>query len=58
MQTVGRFSGFRDWINLSFVERERTPRQLMVLSIRLLLADLSYLNTVREVVTFGVKRRR
>ncbi|WP_436348979.1 IS6 family transposase [Natronorubrum sp. FCH18a] len=45
-------------MDLSFVERERAPRQLMELGIRLHLADLSLSNTVRELEKFGVERSR
>ncbi|MFC6767627.1 IS6 family transposase [Natrinema soli] len=58
MPKIGRLSGCSDWIDLSFVERERTPRQLMELGIRLHLADLSLSNTVRELERFGVERSR
>jgi putative transposase len=58
MPKISRLSGCSDWINLSFVERERTPRQLMELGIRLHLAGLSLSNTVRELEKFGVERSR
>ncbi|MFB1066854.1 IS6 family transposase [Natrinema sp. H-ect4] len=58
MPKIGRLSGCSDWIDLSFVERERTPRQLMELGIRLHLAGLSLSNTVRELEKFGVERSR
>ncbi|WP_084779320.1 IS6 family transposase [Natrinema sp. J7-2] len=58
MPKIDRLSGCSDWIDLSFVERERTPRQLMELGIRLHLAELSLSNTVRELEKFGVKRSR
>ncbi|UHQ95110.1 IS6 family transposase [Haloterrigena alkaliphila] len=58
MPKIHCFSGCNDWIDLSFVERERTPRQLMELGIRLHLAGLSLSNTVRELEKFGVKRSR
>ena len=56
MPKIDRLSGESDWIDLSFVERERTPRQLMELGIRLHLAGLSLSNTVRELERFGVER--
>ncbi|WP_126664399.1 IS6 family transposase [Haloterrigena salifodinae] len=56
MSKIDRLSGCRDWIDLSFVERERTPRQLMEVGIRLHLADLSLSNTVQEMEKFGVDR--
>ena len=58
MPKIDRLSGCSDWIDLSFVERERTPRQLMELGIRLHLAGLSLSNTVRELEKFGVERSR
>ncbi|ELY81570.1 IS6 family transposase [Natrinema pallidum] len=58
MPKIDRHSGYSDWIDLSFVERERTPRRLMELGIRLHLAGLSLSNTVRELEKFGVKRSR
>ncbi|ELY70122.1 transposase, partial [Natrinema versiforme JCM 10478] len=58
MPKIDRLSGCSDWVDLSFVERERTPRQLMELGIRLHLAGLSLSNTVRELEKFGVERSR
>ncbi len=46
------------WIDLEFVQRERTPRELMVLGIRLHLGGLSLSNTVRELEKYGVERSR
>jgi len=43
---------------LDFVERERTPRRLMELGIRLHLAGLSLSNIVNELERFGVQRSR
>ncbi|QCS45078.1 IS6 family transposase [Natrinema versiforme] len=58
MPKIDRLNGCSDWIDLSVVERERTPRQLLELGIRLHLAGLSLSNTVRELEKFGVKRSR
>jgi transposase-like protein len=58
MAEITRLSGCSDWIDLEFVERQRTPPQLMKLGIRLHLAGLSLSNTVRELERFGVKRSR
>ncbi|WP_136602661.1 IS6 family transposase [Salinigranum halophilum] len=58
MAKTARLSGCSDWINLEFVERQRTPPQLMKLGIRLHLAGLSLSNTVRELERFGVQRSR
>jgi len=53
-----RLSGSSDWIDLSFVEREQTPRQLIELGIRLHLADLSLSNTIQRLYIFGVEWSR
>jgi len=58
MAEITRLSGHSDWIELDFVERERTPSELMELGIRLHLAGLSLLNTVSELEKFGVERSR
>ena len=47
MAEITRLSGHSDWIELDFVERERTPSELMKLGIRLHLAGLSLSNTIR-----------
>jgi len=56
MPKIDRLSESSDWIDLSFVERERTPRQLIELGIRLHFAGLSLSNTVGESEKFGVER--
>ena len=58
MAEIARLSGHSDWIELDFVERERTPSELMKLGIRLHLAGLSLSNTIRELEKFGVERSR
>lgn len=58
MVEIARLSGRSGWIDLDSVERERTPRRLMALCIRLHLAGISLLNTVRELEKFGVKQSR
>ena len=58
MAKITRLSGCSDWIELDFVERERTPRRLMKLGIRLHLAGLSLSNTTKELEKFGVERSR
>ena len=58
MAEITRLSGCSDWIDLDFVERERTPRRLMALGIRLHLAGLSLSNTISELERFGVERSR
>jgi len=46
MAEITRLSGRSDWIELDFVERERTPSELMQLSIQFHLARLSLSNTI------------
>jgi len=58
MAEIARLSGCSDWIDLDFLERERTPTELMKLGIRLHLAGLSLSNTISELEKFGVKRSR
>jgi putative transposase len=58
MTEITCLSGCSEWIDLGFVERERTPRRLMELGIRLHLAGLSLSNTVKELEKFGVQRSR
>ena len=58
MAEITRLSGCSDWLELDFVERERTPSELMKLGIRLHLAGLSLSNTVSELEKFGVQRSR
>jgi len=54
MAEITRLSGRSDWIELDFVERERTPSKLMQLNIRLHLPGLSLSNTIRELESFDV----
>ncbi|SFS91759.1 IS6 family transposase [Halostagnicola kamekurae] len=58
MAKIARLSSCSDWIELDFVERERIPRRLMKLGIRLHLGGLSFSNTISELEKFGVKRSR
>jgi len=58
MAEITHLSGFKDWLELDFVERERTPSQLMKLDIRYHLSGLSLSNTVIELEKFGVQRSR
>ena len=46
-------SGYNEWTDLEFVERERTLSELMQLGIRLRLAVLSLSNTIRKLEKFG-----
>ena len=56
MTEFNRLGGDTEWIDLSFVERERTPRQLIEVSIQLHLADLSLSDTRQHLEKLGVKR--
>jgi putative transposase len=58
MAEITCLSGHGNWVELEFVERERTPSELMQLGIRLHLAGLSLSNTIRETEKFGVRRSR
>ena len=58
MAEITRLSGCNDWLELDFVERERTPSELMKLGIRLHLAGLSLSNIISELENFGVQRSR
>jgi transposase-like protein len=58
MPENARLGGCLDQIDLEFVEREATPRQLMKLSIQLHLSGLSLSNTVQVLDVFGVDRAR
>ena len=53
-----RLSRCSPWIDLAFVERERTPRPAIEVGIRLHLAGLSLSNTKRELEKLGVERSR
>lgn len=55
---TARLGDCSDWIDLDFVERERTPSELMKLGIRLHLAGLSLSNTISELEKFGIERTR
>jgi putative transposase len=58
MAEIARLSGRSDWIDLDFVERERTSSELMELGIRPHSAALSLSNTVSELEKYGVERSR
>ena len=55
MAETNRLSGHSDWVELEFVERERTPSELMQLGVRFHLAVLSLSNTIREFEKFGIE---
>ena len=58
MPKTASLRGSSGWIDLEFVQRERTPRELMALGIRLHLGYFSLPNTVRELEKYDVKRSR
>ena len=58
MSESDRLNGCTEWIDLDFVERERTPRELIEKGIRHHLAELSLSNTVILHEDLGVKRSR
>jgi len=58
MAEFDRLSGYIDWIDLEFVERERTPEQIIEVGIQLHLAGLSLSNTKQYLDRLGIKRSR
>ncbi len=58
MAEIARLSGSTDWIDLDFVERERTPEHAMKLGIQMHVAGLSLSNTVSILDELGVQRSR
>ena len=58
MHEIDRLSGSTDWIDLDFVQRERTPEQVIEVGIQLHLAGLSLSNTKQYLERLGVKRSR
>ena len=58
MAEITRLSGDSDWIDLDFVERQRTPEQAMALGIQSHVAGLSLSNTVELLDALGVDRSR
>jgi putative transposase len=58
MTEITRLSGCSEWIDLSFVERERTPECAMKLGIQMHLAGLSLSNTISILDELGVQRSR
>jgi putative transposase len=58
MPEISRLSGSREWIDLDFVERERTSESAMALGIQSHLAGLSLSNTVDLLEALGVQRSR
>ncbi|MCJ0620388.1 IS6 family transposase [Haloarcula hispanica] len=58
MAEIARLNGHREWIDLDFVERERTPESAMALGIQTHVAGLSLSNTVELLDCLGVQRSR
>jgi putative transposase len=58
MPEITRLSGSSDWIDLDFVERERTPERAMKLGIQMHVAGLSLSNTISILDNLGVQRSR
>jgi transposase-like protein len=58
MSEIERLSGRSDWIDLEFVERERTPEPIIEVGIQLHVAGLSLSNTKQILDRLGVKRSR
>jgi putative transposase len=58
MLEISRLSGGSAWIELGFLERERTPEPVMKLGIQLHLAGLSLSDTVSVLDTLGVNHCR
>ena len=58
MPEIDRLSRNTEWIDLDFVERERTPRQAIKVGIQLHLAGLSLSNTKQYLERLGVERSR
>ena len=57
MPEIDRLTGDSNWI-VEFVERERTPEQIVEVGIQLHLAGLSLSNTKQHLETLGVQRSR
>jgi len=53
-----RLSGRTSWIDLGFIERERTPREIIEVGIHLHVAGLSLSNTKQILERLGVERSR
>jgi putative transposase len=58
MTKNNRLSGSSSWIDLEFVERERTPQSAIKVGIQLHLAGLSLSNTKQALEKLGVERSR
>ncbi|MBX0325863.1 IS6 family transposase [Halomicroarcula sp. F13] len=58
MSEIDRLSEDNEWVDLDFVDRERTPEQIIEMGIRLHLAGLSLSNTKQHLERLGVQRSR
>ena len=58
MPKTARLTECTEWIDLDFMERERTPRSVIEKGIRYHLAGLSLSNTVTLLDDLGVNRSR
>lgn len=58
MAEIVRLAWCSDWIDMGFVERERTPEPAMKIGIQSHLAGLSLSNTVSLLENQGVERSR
>ncbi len=58
MAEIARLNGHRDWIDLDFVERERTPEPATALGNQAHVAGISLSNTVELLEDLGVQRSR
>jgi len=58
MTEITRLSGSSEWIDLDFVERERTPERAMKLGIQMHVAGLSLSNTISIINNLGIQRSR
>jgi putative transposase len=58
MSEFNRLNYCIEWIDLGFVERERTPRSAIQVGIQLHLAGLSLSNTIQYLEKLGVERSR
>jgi putative transposase len=58
MTKNNRLSGSSSWIDLEFVERERTPQHAIEVGIQLHLAGLPLSNTKQALEKLGVERSR
>ena len=58
MPEIDRLNDSIDWIDVEFVQRERTPERIIEVGIQLHLAGLSLSNTKQYLERLGVERSR